>query len=284
MVWSKLARACLGGALLSPGIASALVVEIQGVRLEPAMVGASCVDIGGVYPGVRIEADKPGQTPRVCHNAARVNAVSIANATLVALPPAKKSILIKFEHEFPPGINGKIMARAKLQGFFATGNGVGIPSGDTLSLNAFFSQGASNDPIAEPLSFSVGDQLESALFDYSVKKQYLAAGPRTLKGVLKITFASPGHKVTFPDKCLISLDNGATFDDKLDTMEIVEEASPAAGEELGAGSPGGIGPTPEGEEIAPAPRPETPAAPSTGPTGRLPPLPNPPAEAPPAGR
>jgi hypothetical protein len=290
MAWSKLARACLGCALWPPGIASALVVEIQGIRLEPAMVGASCVDIAGVYPGVRIEADKPGQTPRVCHNAARVNAINIANATLIAMPPAKKDIAIRFEHEFPPGVNGKIMARAKLQGFFATGNGVGIPSGDKLSLNAFFSQGATNDLIAEPLSFSVGDQLESALFDYSVKKQYLAAGPRTLKGVLKITFASPGHKVTFPDKCLISLDTGATFDDKLDTMEIVDEAPPASEEGLGAGNSGEVSPVPGTEGINPAPRlepqgpaaarPEASAAPSAGPAGTLPPLPNPP----PAGR
>ncbi|CAL1239658.1 hypothetical protein [Candidatus Methylocalor cossyra] len=263
MHWNKLVRTCMAGPLLLPGAALALVVEVQGVRLEPPMVGASCVDIAGVYPGVRIEADKPGQTPRVCHNAARVNSISITNATLIALPPANREIVLKFEHEFPPGVNGRIMARAKLQGFFATANGVGVPSGDRLNLTAYFSQGTSDDVIADPLDFKVGDQLESALFDYSVKKQYLTAGPRALKGLLKVTFAAPGHKVTFPERCLISLDTGSTFEDKLDTMETLGEAAPGPeGGEAG----GGEAPEAAAPEAA---KPEAPAGP-----GRLPPFPN----------
>ncbi len=258
MVWKKLARGCWISPLLLPGIASALTVEIQGMRLEPEMAGASCVDIAGVYPGVRIEADRPGQAPRICHNAARVNSVSIANATLIATPPLNRDIVIKFEHEFPPGVNGKIMARAKLQGFFATESGVGVPTGDKLDLTAYFSQGKTNDVIAEPLKFTVGNDLDAALFDYSVKKQYLTAGPRTLKGEIKINFKGLGHKVTFPDKCLIALDSGSTFEDKLETMEMVEGAPPP--EEAGqAGGPPGSG------------RPPAPAAP---PEGQLPPLPN----------
>jgi hypothetical protein len=260
MVWKNLVRACLVSPLLVPGTASALVVEIQGVRLEPDAVGASCVDISGVYPGVRIEADKPGQTPRVCHNAGRVNSVGIANATLVATAPVRKDIVIKFEHEFPPGVNGKIMARAKLQGFFATENGVGVPSGDKVNLKALFSQGRTSDVIGDPLDFTVGDTLEAALFDYSVKKPYLAAGPRALKGELKISFTGLGHKVTFPEKCLIALDGGSTFEDKLETMDMVEgEGAPEA---AGAGQPEGS----SGEGT----KPKTPEASA----GKLPPLPN----------
>jgi hypothetical protein len=258
MIRKKLVRACWISPLMLPGAAAALVVEIQGVHLEPETVGASCVDIAGVYPGVRIEADRPGQTPRVCHNAARVNSISIANATLTATPPLNKEIAIKFEHEFPPGVNGKIMARAKLQGFFATENGVGVPSGDRLNLTAYFSQGKTDDIIAEPLRFTVGDNLDAAIFDYSVKKPYLTAGPRTLKGEIKITFKGLGHKITFPDKCLIALDSGSTFEDKLETMELVE-GTPPSEEASQAGTP------PEGG------RPPASAAP---PDTKLPPLPN----------
>lgn len=269
MVLKRLLHACLVSPLLMPGMASALVVEIQGVRLEPTEIGASCVDISGVYPGVRIEADKPGQTPRICHSAGRVNSVGIANATLVATAPARKDIAIKFEHEFPPGVNGKIMARAKLQGFFATENGVGTPTGDKVNLKAFFSQGRTSDIIGDPLDFTVGDSMESALFEYSVKKPYLAAGPRALKGELKVNFTGLGHKLTFPEKCLIALDSGATFEDKLDTMEALEEegapASPGAGGEPGAAAPAIPG--------AGAGKPPVPDASSALPPGKLPPFP-----------
>lgn len=244
MGWKQITRVGRMLPLLLPGAASALVVEIQGVRIEPEMVGASCVEIAGVYPGVRIESDKPGQMPRVCHNAARVNSLGIANATLVALPPIKKEIVIKFEHEFPPGVNGKVVARAKLQGFFATADGVGVPTGDKLAMRAFFSQGRTDDVIAEPLAFTVGDDLDKAMFEYSVKKPYLTAGPRALKGEIKVTFNGDGHKLTFPDRCLVALDTGATFEDKLETMDAMEggELPPIQGAE-----------TPDGEAPAPDP-------------------------------
>ncbi len=256
-----------------PGASSALVVDIQGVRLAPKAPAEMCVDIGGDYRGVRIEADRPGQVPRICYNFVRQNSVSIANATFVAKPPAKQEVVIKFEHEFPPGINGKIMARAKLQGFFATGSGVGVPTGDKLRLEAFFSQGGSDDAIATPLEFVVGDQMDSALLDYSVKKQYLAAGSRTLKGVLKIEFTEAGHKLAFPERCVVSLDTGSTLEDKLDTFEVLDEDDEAP-ESPGTGlSKADAAPTASDElenELPPLPelKPDAGAAP-TAPMGTL---------------
>lgn len=264
----NLARACLLAAWVWPGLASALVVDIQGVYLQPTMAGASCVDIAGVYPGLRIEPDRPGQIPRICHNAGRTNSVGIANATLVATSPSRhKPITIRFEHQFPQGVNGKVVARAKLQGFFATESGVGVPTGDGLNLKAFFVQGRHQDPLAEPFAFTVGEPLESALFEYSIKKTYVTAGPRSLKGVLQIAFEKPGHKLTFPEKCLISLDGGATFEDKLETLGGDEEALAPLGE----------GATPPAEAAVPSgnvpsatpPKAEKPNAP---PPPELPPL------------
>lgn len=244
MVWTKIVRAGWMLPLLLPQMASALVVEIQGVRLEPNMAGASCVEIAGVFPGLRIEADKPGAIPRICHNAARVNSINIANATLVASTPPNKEVLIKFEHEFPPGVNGKIMARAKLQGFFASPNGLAVPTGDKLQVKTYFAQATSADLIAEPLDFTVGDSMDSALFEYSVKKQYLTVGPRALKGEIKVNFGGVGHKLTLPDRCLVALDSGTRFEDKLDTMESLEGAG-LPGAEGGEAAPGG--------DAAPAP-------------------------------
>jgi hypothetical protein len=267
-------------ALFSPGVATALTVDIQGVHLEPAMEGASCIDIAGDYPGVRIEADQPGQAARVCYSAARIDLISIANATLIATAPAKKEILIRFEHGFPAGVNGKVTARAKLRGFFATESGVGVPTGDQLSLRAFFSQGKAEDLVSEPFDFTVGEELESALFEHSAKKQYLVAGPRSLKGMFKITFKSPGHKLTFPDKCLISLDTGSTFADKLESMELEGEAPQLPGEGEAAPPPAG-GAAPEGG--APPLEPLVPEAPKQKAAPKPTPPSSPPALEPPSG-
>ncbi len=285
MYWNKLLRAWWIVPLWVPGTVAALTADIHGVHLEPEMAGASCVSIAGDYPGVRIEADEPGQTARICHNTSRVNSISITNATLIATAPIQKEIVILFEHEFPSGVNGKITARAKLQGFFATENGVGVPTGDKLNLRAFFSQGKTDDLIAEPFDFTVGEEMESALFEYAVKKQYLVAGPRHLRGALKVSLKKPGQKVIFPDRCVISLDTGYTFADKLETMDIPEEGLVPGGEGAppteggAAGAKSGLAP----ERLEPV-VPETPAAPPKPkkekspppPVLNLPPLQNPP--------
>ncbi|MDD5034100.1 MAG: hypothetical protein PHE55_05015 [Methylococcaceae bacterium] len=251
MVRSKrLSSACLLGSMLIPVSASALVVEIQGQRLEPQLVGASCIEIAGVYPGLKIEASEAGSTPRICYNnSSQINSITILNATFVALDPIKKDIWLKFEHSFPAGINGKVMARAKLQGFFSTANGVGVPNGSQLSFTAYFSQTGHDDTIAEPYHLSLSDDLDSAVFEYSAKEQYLIAGPRELKGALKVYFTRAGQKLTVNDRNTISIDSGSTLADKLDTMavpESLEENAP-----VGPPSPSAL----------PATAPDTPASP-----------------------
>jgi len=233
---TRLSSTCLLLPILLPTPVSALVVDIQGTRMEAQLEGGSCVDISGDYPGVRVETSTAGKTPRICYNSAQEDSIMILNTLFIAKPPAKQAISVKFEHDFPTGINGKIMARAKLQGFFSTADGVGIPTGDKLSLAAFFSQSGHDDPISEPLNLTVGDQIDSALFEYSVKKPYLISGPRTLKGAFTVVFSQPGHKLTLREISGISLDTGSSFQDKLDTLETPEENEDAA--------PAGAAPSP----------------------------------------
>lgn len=228
MRFTRLSSTCLLLPILLPSSVSALVVDIQGTRMEAQLEGGSCVDISGDYPGVRVETSMAGKTPRVCYNSGQEDSIMILNALFIAKPPAKQPISIKLEHDFPTGINGKIMARAKLQGFFSTADGVGIPIGDKISLAAFFSQSGHDDPIAEPLNVTVGDQIDSALFEYSVKKPYLISGPRTLKAAFTMVFSQPGHKLTLREISGISLDTGSSFQDKLDTLETPEEDEDAA--------------------------------------------------------
>lgn len=254
-----LLSACLFWPLLAPAPAAALVVEIQGTRLEASSIGASCIEIAGDYAGVRVEASEKGKAARICYNSSsKVNSIAILNSTFTALAPAKKELSIKFEHEFPPGLNGKVMVRAKLQGFFSAANGVGVPTGDKLTLTPYFSQSYHDDAIAEPFNLDVGEDMDSALFDYAAKKRYLISGPRTLKGGLKIVFSTAGHKLTLVDKSGLTIDTGSTMADKLETMS--PEGLP--GEE-GAVAPDGAPATPaampEGGGIAP----ELPSGPIT---------------------
>jgi hypothetical protein len=215
----RLLSACLLWPLLTPASVSALVVDIQGIHLEPDIIGARCIEIGGTYAGVRIEGSVSGQTPRICfHTSSKMNYVIIEHSTFVASPPIRKDIVIKFEHDFPPGINGKIMTRARVQGFFSTSNGVGVPSGDRLSFAAFFSQQGHKDAIAEPFDMTVGDEIDSAIFEYSVKEPLLISGPRSLIGILKINFDSAGHQLTVTERSGVAVDSGSTMADKLDLM------------------------------------------------------------------
>jgi hypothetical protein len=226
----RLLSACLFWPLFTPTSVSALVVEIQGTRLETHLPGASCVEILGNYPGVKIVPSEEGKTPRICYNSNKVNIITILDTTFIAQHPVKKDILLKFEHEFPAGINGKVMARAKLQGFFSTSNGIGIPEGDQVSLSAFFSQNGHDDAIAEPFSVTVGNDIGTALFDYSAKEQYLISGPRVLKGNLKVYFNTIGNTLTLVEKNRISIDTGSTMADKLETMEVLPPADEESGE------------------------------------------------------
>ncbi len=239
----RLLSVCLLWPLFAPTSVSALVVEIQGIRLEGTIPGASCVEIFGSFPGVKIVPSEHGKIPRICYNSNRVNSISILNTAFVAQTPVKKDIVLKFEHNFPPGINGKVMARVRLQGFFSTSSGVGVPTEDKVLLSAFFSQNNHNDAIAEPFERIVGDDMESAMFEFSAKKQYLISGPRVLKGSLKVYFTTIGNKLTLVEKNQVLIDNGATMADKLDTMEVPleEEGTDDSTQDKPSPSPQGKG-------------------------------------------
>jgi hypothetical protein len=214
--------------LLAPAAAQALVVDIQGIRLELQVVGSSCVEIAGSFPGVRIESSESGKQPRVCYNSNRVNSISFLHTVFIATAPLKKDILIKVEHGFPTGVNGKIMVRSKLQGYFSSSDGLTVPVGDKLSFTALFGQTSSHpEAVAEPFEMTVGDKLDSAMFEYSAKKQYLISGPRQLQGSLSFAFENAGDRLTLVEKSGIFLDTGSTMADKLETME----PAPAEGDE-----------------------------------------------------
>ncbi len=249
----------LGCAALMSGSMAAHAVEatIQGKTLLPMADGSTCIDISGEYPGVRIEASEAGKTPLICFSDAREDVLALRNATFVATNAVSQpgsngqtqadtaasapndlstggsvadKVVIEFRHTFPPGPVGKVMARTKIDGFFTTGTGTEVATGDKVRFIGFFSQGGQEDPIAEALEYEVGEDTDSALFEYKGKKRYLIAGPRTLKARLEFSFVAPGHRMTLLKGAFVSIDTGSRFEDKLEEMESgAEELLPAEG-------------------------------------------------------
>ncbi len=230
----------LMGALLAwSATGQALEVTIQGQRLVPQRESETCIEIGGEYPGIRIEPSEVGKVPQVCYSDSRRDILTIHNAVFIATEGAvagqggevqslsgaagSSEVVVEFQHTFPPGPNGLIMARAKIEGFFATSSGLGVATGDTLRFAGTFSQGEQEDLIAEPFAYTVGEELESGVFESKGKKRYLIAGPRTLKAKLAFSFTAAGHKLALPKGASVSIDTGSTFEDKLEEMETEAE-------------------------------------------------------------
>ncbi len=236
----KVARLVGLGVLLLSTKLYAFEVIIQGKRLIPKGEEETCINILGAYPGVKALPSEAGKTPQICFSDSKRDILSIHNVTFVAIGEPRE-VVIDFQHSFPPGPNGYVMARTKLKGFFATATGLGVPTGDKIQFSGYFSQGGQEDLIAETFKHTVGEDVESALIDKKGKKRYLIAGPRTLKAKLQFSFTEVGHKLTLPTGTTVSIDMGARFEDKLEEMGdeaegLLDEAgSPEAGEENGGG-------------------------------------------------
>ncbi len=211
--------------LIAPITAFALVVDIQGKILTPKNEGEACIDVSGEYEGFRIESSEIGKTPQVCFINTKQNTIDIHGVNIVSNGSEVNDAIISVEHTFPPGPNGLITVRTRAFGFFSTATGTGVASGDTFTLNGFFSQNKFYDPVAKPFKHRVGSDMDSAIFEMDSKEQYLIAGQRTLKAVLSFTLNGSGHKLTLPKGTSISLDSGARFEDKLDAIMSVAKTN-----------------------------------------------------------
>ncbi len=183
-------------AALIPWSSHALEIEIQGRGLAPASPTDMCVHIAGEYEGVRIEDSEAGKRARICQQSKPNNLLVLSNANFVATQD-RSVVNVRFHHQFAPRLNGPVIGRASLLGFFATATGTAAPSGDSVELRGFLSQGASEDPIQEALAHTVGERedLQSAVFDLDTEKEYLVAGARALRGSLRISLNRSGHQM-----------------------------------------------------------------------------------------
>lgn len=215
--------------LTVPGVSSALEVDINGTSLEPKIQGNPCIEIAGEYAGFNIVPSEVGKIPQICFNNNRQNHLEIHHVTFEATSApsasgekdgARNDVVISFTHEFPPGPNGVVTARAHLFGFFSTSTGVGAPVGNSISLTGFFSQEGNYDQISDPFVHTVGDSIESGVFNFGAKKKYLVSGRRVLKGELSFAFARVGDKLTLPLATGVKVDLGSQFEDRLDALSV----------------------------------------------------------------
>lgn len=138
------------------------------------------------------------------------------------------------EHTFPPGPNGLITVRKRIFGFFSTPTGLGVASNNTIKFLGYFSQKNVFDEVSEPFEHTVGEDVDSAIFKLEVyaKEKYLIAGERTLKLVIKFTLKEPGQQLTLPLGTSLSLDTGARFEDKLESLVETPDFGEVFGEEV----------------------------------------------------
>ncbi len=200
-----LLAALMAGIYISP--AQALEIVIQDQALSPAGPSDVCIYIAGEYPGVTVENSEVGKQAKVCQQGKSKNLLVLSDANFVATQD-QAVITVRFHHDFAPGLNGQVIGRASLNGFFATSIGTQAPSGNRVELAAYFSQGTNDDLLQEPLTHTVGDStdLEGAVFDLRTDKQYLVAGKRALKGVLTMAFNKAGQQMAVLDGIRVSLD------------------------------------------------------------------------------
>lgn len=208
--------------LAIPSISSALMIDINGSSLEPKRLGDPCIDITGDYPGFNIVPSEVGKTPQICFNSRRQNHLEMHHVTFVSTSTAgaefNNEVVITFTHDFPPGPNGVVTTRAHLFGFFSTATGVGTAVGNKIKFLSFFSQDSNYDTISAPFEHAVGDTIDSGVFEFGAKKQYLVSGPRVLKGVLSFSLNRPGDKLTLPLATGVKVDRGSRFIDRVDAL------------------------------------------------------------------
>ncbi|MCI0734338.1 MAG: hypothetical protein L0Y38_11030 [Methylococcaceae bacterium] len=226
--------------LISPGVSPALEVDINGTPLRPAIEGNPCIDITGEYGNFKIVPSEVGMIPQICFDNIGQNHLEIHHVTFESTRPPSvvdrkgsvtNDVVITFSHEFPPGPNGVVTARAHLYGFFSTSSGVKTPVGDTISLKGYFSQDGNYDLIADPFAHTVDEAIESGVFQFGAKKKYLVSGRRLLRGELRFSFTRAGDKLTLPLATGVKVDLGSQFEDRLDALE-AEQIDSRGGEPI----------------------------------------------------
>lgn len=205
--------------IAAPRWGLALEIDIQGVKMTTLGQGDQCILIAGEYPGVRIEPAESRTRAKICYDNIRQDLLIITDATFVSTQEGGSEVNINFSHGFPPGPNRKLVAHARMKGFFATATGVGVSTGATIELQGSFGQNGNDDPIGEGVSHTVTEDIDSGLFKQEVRERYLAAGERTLKGRLSFKLMAQGDKLVIPNWVQVDVQSVTRIQEKFQEAE-----------------------------------------------------------------
>lgn len=198
---------------------SALEVSIQGAQMGTLGMGDQCVLIAGEYPGVRVEPSEAGKRARICYDTIRQNLIVLGNSTFVSTRKGGTQVEISFSHVFPPGPNSKVVAHTRIKGFFATANGVGVPTGAHIDALGAFSQHHNDDIIGEGISHSVAEDIDSGLFEDVSRERYLVAGIRALKGRVSFRLMARGDKLVLTEGVQVDVQPVTRIQEKFEEAE-----------------------------------------------------------------
>jgi len=183
--------------LLPVNPADAITVDLETVQVTLDEPTGGCVKLEGEYDGFRVSPTQAGKVPRVCTVPGRKNAIILLDITIVATRADAGERIITVEDHFATGPIGRVFARAVLAGFFATGSGAGVPTGNSLVFTGLLNQGGMDTVIGEPIEHTVGDELETALLDEVTRSEFLISGDRSLKLEIKFVLQNEGDKLVF---------------------------------------------------------------------------------------
>ncbi|CAB1277502.1 hypothetical protein [Candidatus Nitrosacidococcus tergens] len=174
---------------------------------ESGDLSSSCVNIAGDYPGFNIISSEYGKNPQICLDKSRehVNAIEFWHVTFVATESSSQIRTINFEHEFLNGPQGLIFGSTQIKGFFATENGIGIPTKNQIWFMGILNQANHDDFLAQELNYTVDEALESALFNEEAESKFVLSGSRSLRGVLNFILLHKGDKLVLDPETRVSL-------------------------------------------------------------------------------
>lgn len=185
----------------------AITVDLGTVQVQLDDPGGGCVKVDGEYDGFRIVPPEAGKTPKVCSLPGRKNLLVFLDVTIVATGSGLGERTIRVEDHFATGPIGRVFARVELIGFFATGSGGGVPSGNSVVFTGMLNQGGTDTVIGEAIEHTVGEELESGLLNEVSRSEFLISGDRSLKLEVKFDLKNEGDKLVLSRDSAVVLDS-----------------------------------------------------------------------------
>ena len=191
--------AILSTLLLTNHAVAGFSITINGKALTPAKPTDSFINIAGTYGDLGVINSQAGKTAHVYFiNTNSMDFIALTDVTFVANKPVV-GMEIKSTQDFNPGPIGNVVAKVGIDGFFASKDGITVPTLDLLAFSGYLN----GSQIDDTLMANVTNK-QSQTFSLSGKDNRVLAGPRTLVGDLFFNLEFQGDTLTLPGSAFVA--------------------------------------------------------------------------------